>query len=173
MGEEEPMIVEEASPQPGGRRMGERLRQEVARKGDKEETESSIDVALGSKSWHNEEWVPVIARDIQRQGRMMTTPVALSDAYIAGIPTKRRKLAQGNRPNSNPQLLLQDTMERALRAANVASVSDISSSTSGSSELTTALLPEIRPLGAARLDRDTDFQAERFPNAEKYFHGGV
>ena len=54
-----------------------------------------------------QEWVPVIARDIQRQGRMMTTPVALSDAYIAGIPTKRRKLAQGNRPNSNPQLLLQ------------------------------------------------------------------
>jgi hypothetical protein len=50
--------------------------------------------------------VPVIARDIQRQNRAAPSSAPLSDAYIAGIPSKRRKLAQGNRPSSNPQLLL-------------------------------------------------------------------
>lgn len=64
-------------------------------------------------------------------------------------------------------------MERALRAANVSAVTEISSSTSGNGELSVALLPEIRRLGAARIDSDTDFEAERFPNAEKYFHGSV
>lgn len=48
----------------------------------------------------------MIARDIQRQNRAPPT-VPLSDAYLAGIPNKRRKLAEGNRPNTNPQLLLQ------------------------------------------------------------------
>lgn len=48
----------------------------------------------------------MIARDIQRQNRA-APPAPLSDAYLAGIPNKRRKLAEGNRPNTNPQLLLQ------------------------------------------------------------------
>lgn len=175
--EEEAMIVEEVgaeSTNAGGRRMLERLRQEVAHRNVKEEPEANLDVVLGSELWHDEvprEWVPVIARDIQRQNRMTTAP--LSEAYIAGIPAKRRKLATGNRPNSNPQILLRDTMERALRAANVSAVSEISSSTSGRTELSVALLPELRRLGTARIDRDADFEAERFPNAEKYFHGSV
>lgn len=53
-----------------------------------------------------QEWVPMIARDIQRQNRAPPA-VPLSDAYLAGIPNKRRKLAEGNRPNTNPQSLLQ------------------------------------------------------------------
>jgi len=49
----------------------------------------------------------VIARDIQRQSRSpAVSPAPLSDAYLAGIPNKRRKMAQGDRPNSNPQILL-------------------------------------------------------------------
>ena len=49
----------------------------------------------------------MIARDIQRQSRSpAVSPAPLSDAYLAGIPNKRRKMAQGDRPNSNPQILL-------------------------------------------------------------------
>ena len=55
--EEEAMIVEEAgaeSTNAGGRRMLERLRQEVAHRNVKEEPEANLDVVLGSESWHDE-----------------------------------------------------------------------------------------------------------------------
>lgn len=95
----------------------------------------------------------------------------LSDAYLAGIPNKRRKLAQGNRPNVNPQLLVRETMERALRSANVTSPETIASAASSHAEVGPALLPELRRLGSARLDAEAaDFDPERFPNAERFFH---
>lgn len=119
----------------------------------------------------------------------------LSDAYLAGIPSKRRKLAEGDRPNTNPQLLLRgkfafiifvehdcinrlynlESIERALRSTNISSatVSEVTNVTTANAEVGNAFLPEIRRLGNARLDRDTDFDAERFPNAERFFHGGT
>lgn len=65
-------------------------------------------------------------------------------------------------------------MERALRSANVSAsvVADVTSSASlTGQEVSAALVPELRRLGSARLDRDPDFDPERFPNADKYFHG--
>ena len=71
-------------------------------------------------------------------------------------------------------LLFADTMERALRSVGV-SASVVANVTSEASltgpEVNAALYPELRRLGSARLDRDPDFDAERFPNADKYFHG--
>ena len=65
-------------------------------------------------------------------------------------------------------------MERALRAANVsAAAAEICNSASVDRDVGVALVPEIRRLGMARIDRDGDFEAERFPNAERYFHGSV
>ncbi|KAI9562605.1 hypothetical protein GHT06_010059 [Daphnia sinensis] len=189
--EEEPMevVVEKKDEaltivqgQPRQRSRLEKLRQEVAEGRQKEANrvktpEPVIDVVVGSQTWHNEvprEWVPVIARDIQRQSRA-PPPVPLSDAYLAGIPSKRRKLAEGNRPNTNPQLLLRETIERALRSANVSSatVNEVTNVATANVEVGSAFLPEVRRLGNARLDRDTDFDAERFPNAERFFHGGT
>lgn len=71
-------------------------------------------------------------------------------------------------------LPLIDTMERALRSANVSPpvVADVTSSALLTGpEVSAALRPELRRLGSARLDRDPDFEADRFPNADKYFHG--
>ena len=64
-------------------------------------------------------------------------------------------------------------MERALRAANVtpASAEATARAASSSVEVGTALLPELRRLGNDRLNGDADFDADRFPNAERYFHG--
>lgn len=65
-------------------------------------------------------------------------------------------------------------MERALRAANVTTaVGEVTNAAATNVEVSTALLPEIRRLGNARLDADDDFDAERFPNAERYFHGST
>ena len=74
--------------------------------------------------------MPVIARDVQRQSRTAAAAAAaaagavLSDAYVAGIPSKRRKLAQGNRPPSAPQHLLAGEFlvdDRSILAPSMAS----------------------------------------------------
>ncbi len=39
-----------------------------------------------------QEWVPVIRRDGNRQRRQAPTTTALSDAYMNGMPAKKRKV---------------------------------------------------------------------------------
>ena len=50
-------------------------------------------------------------------------------------------------------------------------VEEITNAASSSRELSDTLVPDIRRIGGARIDLDNDFNAERFPNAERYFHG--
>ena len=46
-----------------------------------------------------QEWVPIISRDTQRQRRTQQTP--LSDAYLSGMPPKRRKLVTDSKPQGS------------------------------------------------------------------------
>ncbi|KAJ9592525.1 hypothetical protein L9F63_015798, partial [Diploptera punctata] len=67
------------------------------------DTESLPDVLLGSQSWHNSlpsEWVPIITRDTQRQRRQNPQP-PFSDAYLAGMPSKRRKIVTTAKPQGS------------------------------------------------------------------------
>ena len=54
----------------------------------------NVEVALGSSDWHSAvptDWVPIIARDVVRQRRTGAQP-PFSDAYLSGMPAKRRKV---------------------------------------------------------------------------------
>lgn len=62
-----------------------------------------------------------------------------------------------------------------MRSANVGSgqAAEVARLVSSNAEVAAAAVPELRRLGGARLDRDPDYDPERFPNAERFFHGQV
>jgi len=64
-----------------------------------------------------------------------------------------------------------ETLNRALRSANVATgaAEEIGRQAAASHQVGQSLAAELRRLGAARLDADADFDAERFPDAERCF----
>ncbi|XP_074873717.1 large proline-rich protein BAG6 isoform X1 [Carettochelys insculpta] len=112
------------------------------------------------------EWVPIIREDIQTQRRGKQQP-PLSDAYLAGMPAKRRKTMRGD----GPQLLLSEAVSRAAKAAGV---KPLSSSESLSRDLAEPSLQEgyrqqLRADLQQRLREDPSFSPQRFPNAERAF----
>lgn len=47
-----------------------------------------------------QDWVPIISRDRERQ-RRQAVQGPLSDAYLAGMPSKRRKVVTSSKPHGN------------------------------------------------------------------------
>lgn len=112
------------------------------------------------------EWVPIIREDIQTQRRGKQQP-PLSDAYLTGMPAKRRKTMRGD----GPQLLLSEAVSRAAKAAGA---KPLSGTESLSRELAEPALQEgYRQQLCAdlqkRLREDPSFTPQRFPNAARAF----
>ncbi|EEB18873.1 hypothetical protein Phum_PHUM537450 [Pediculus humanus corporis] len=81
------------------------------------------DVLIGSESWHNalpSEWVPIIARDTQRQ-RRQSSQKPFSDAYLSSLPPKRRKLIASSKTQGNISQVISDGVRNAITAAGVSS----------------------------------------------------
>lgn len=53
-----------------------------------------------------QDWIPVITRDVERQRRGVPD-TGLSDAYLCGMPLKRRKLASQHKPHGSVQQVIQ------------------------------------------------------------------
>ncbi|GIY99995.1 large proline-rich protein BAG6 [Caerostris extrusa] len=134
------------------------------------------EVVLGSDSWHNSvprDWVPIIARDVQRQ-RRQATQAPLSNAYLSGMPSKRRKIMT----NGNPTLLepsnsaLSEMLLQAMSSANVKPIENIDELKKDileNSTLQTSFNKHMKNVIQDRLQCDLDYCSERFPNSEKYF----
>uniref|UniRef100_A0ABM5FIC8 BCL2-associated athanogene 6 n=1 Tax=Pogona vitticeps TaxID=103695 RepID=A0ABM5FIC8_9SAUR len=109
------------------------------------------------------EWVPIIREDIQSQRKLKQQP-PLSDAYLSGMPAKRRK-------GDGPQLLLSEAVNKA---AKVAGVKPLTSTESLNRDLAEPALQEgyrqqLRSDLQKRLQADPSFSPQRFPNAQQAF----
>lgn len=112
------------------------------------------------------EWVPIIREDIQSQRKLKQQP-PLSDAYLSGMPAKRRKTMQGD----GPQLLLSEAVNKA---AKVAGVKPLTNAESLSRDLAEPALQEsyrqqLKSDLQKRLQADPSFTPQRFPNAQQAF----
>ncbi|XP_034561212.1 large proline-rich protein BAG6 isoform X2 [Notolabrus celidotus] len=112
------------------------------------------------------EWVPIIRHDMLSQRKIKAQP-PLSDAYLHGMPAKRRKTSQSD----GPQLSLSEAVGRAARAAGVL---PITPPLSLQGELETPELQEeytrqVKNDISERVKDDPDYNSQRFPNTYRAF----
>ncbi|KAI1902435.1 hypothetical protein AGOR_G00044730 [Albula goreensis] len=112
------------------------------------------------------EWVPIIRHDLMYQRKMKAQP-PLSDAYLQGMPAKRRKTAQGD----GPHLSLSEAVSRAARSAGVRPVTTPESLQGELErpELQEAYTEQVNSDIRKRLREDPDYSAQRFPNTHRAF----
>lgn len=112
------------------------------------------------------EWVPIIRHDMLSQRKIKAQP-PLSDAYLHGMPAKRRKTSQGE----GPALCLSDAVSRAARTAGVLPLT-AASSLQGElerPELQEAYTRQVKQDIQERVRDDPDYSAHRFPNTHRAF----
>jgi len=128
-----------------------------------------VTVNMGSQSWHSnvpQEWIPVITRDIERQRRGVPE-TNLSDAYLCGMPLKRRKIASQHKPHGSVQNVVQDTLRESMRSAGINRAVAESVSGEAASQLSESFTTHVREDLKEKLKNDKDFRPERFPKSEE------
>ncbi|XP_066579688.1 large proline-rich protein BAG6 isoform X2 [Amia ocellicauda] len=112
------------------------------------------------------EWVPIIRQDLQSQRKMKSQP-PLSDAYLSGMPAKRRKTVQ----SEGPHLTLSEAVGRAARSAGVKPVTSTDSLQGELErpELQEAYTEQVKSDIKKRLRDDPDYSTQRFPNTHRAF----
>ncbi|XP_076610431.1 large proline-rich protein BAG6-like isoform X4 [Chaetodon auriga] len=112
------------------------------------------------------EWVPIIRHDMLSQRKIKAQP-PLSDAYLHGMPAKRRKTSQCE----GPHLSLSDAVSRAARAAGVLPVTTPNSLQVELERpaLQEAYTKQVKSDIKERVKDDPDYDAQRFPNTHRAF----
>ncbi|KAJ8367672.1 hypothetical protein AAFF_G00313720 [Aldrovandia affinis] len=112
------------------------------------------------------EWVPIIRHDLLCQRKMKAQP-PLSDAYLQGMPAKRRKMVQGD----GPSLSLSEAVSRAVRSVGVRPVTtpDGLQEELESTVLQEAYTEQVKSDVRKRVKEDPDFSALRFPSTHQAF----
>ncbi|XP_068179559.1 large proline-rich protein BAG6 isoform X2 [Antennarius striatus] len=112
------------------------------------------------------EWVPIIRCDMITQRKMKTQP-PLSDAYLHGMPAKRRKTGLGGAS----LLSLSDAVSQAARTAGARPI------TSGeqlqddleTQDMKETYAEQVKSDLKKRVREDPDFNPQQFPNAHRAF----
>lgn len=116
------------------------------------------------------EWVPVISQDIIRQ-RRLPRQAPFSDAYINGMPSKRRKIMEAAEPAPYNQCV-SATLKRSIAKAGVTPKTDlekVNKEANNSPSLEQGFEQEVKNEVRERLSRDTDYNSEKFPSIHNYF----
>ncbi|KAF5303718.1 hypothetical protein FQR65_LT00862 [Abscondita terminalis] len=159
-----------------------------------DDSEPLPQVVYGSETWHGQvpsDWVPIISRDSQRQRRQNSQP-PFSDAYLSGMPSKRRKIVTNSKPQGSlPQVITGNSFENAvlMEAINIGNVTDsvrhavnatglsnvapletVAAAAGADLNIQSAYRSLLRTSVQSGLSNNSDFTPERFPNANNYFN---
>lgn len=130
----------------------------------------------GDESWQmevNPEWVPIVNGDSEKQ-KHQRPQQPLSDAYLQGMPAKRRKLGHEGHVNfNNAAETVPTSLRRAVTAAGVepiSSLENLASEASDNNDLQHAFDEQVLGSIRDRLDSDTDYRPDQFPNTARFYH---
>ncbi|XP_034467109.1 large proline-rich protein BAG6 isoform X3 [Hippoglossus hippoglossus] len=129
----------------------------------------SEDSAGESEAWAAAvppEWVPIIRCDMMTQRKMKAQP-PLSDAYLHGMPAKRRKTGQGGAS----LLSLSDAVSQAARTAGVRPITSAERLQDDleTQETKEAYAEQVKADIKKRVREDPDFNSQQFPNSHRAF----
>nr|XP_023658368.1 large proline-rich protein BAG6-like isoform X2 [Paramormyrops kingsleyae] len=112
------------------------------------------------------EWVPIIRQDIVSQRKIKAQP-PLSDAYLHGMPAKRRKTAQGD----GLHVSLAEAVSQAAKSVGAKPVTSPESLQGEleSSDLQDEYMEQVQHDMNKRVSEDPNYSAQRFPNTQKAF----
>ncbi|XP_076006307.1 large proline-rich protein BAG6 [Genypterus blacodes] len=112
------------------------------------------------------EWVPIIRCDLMTQRKIKAQP-PMSDAYLHGMPAKRRKTGQGG----GSLLSLSDAVSQAARTAGVRPITapEQLHEELETPELKEAYSDQVKADIKKRVREDPDFNSQQFPNAHRAF----
>ncbi|XP_068425339.1 large proline-rich protein BAG6 isoform X7 [Clinocottus analis] len=112
------------------------------------------------------EWVPIIRCDMMTQRKMKAQP-PLSDAYLHGMPAKRRKTGLGG----GSLLSLSDAVSQAARTAGVKPITSAERLQDDleTQELKEAYAEQVKADIKKRVREDPDFNSQHSPNAHRAF----
>lgn len=112
------------------------------------------------------EWVPIIRCDMMTQRKMKAQP-PLSDAYLHGMPAKRRKTGL----SGGSLLSLSDAVSQAARTAGVKPITSAEQLQDNleSQELKEAYSEQVKADIKKRVREDPDFNSQLFPNTHRAF----
>uniref|UniRef100_A0A3Q4BP03 BCL2-associated athanogene 6 n=1 Tax=Mola mola TaxID=94237 RepID=A0A3Q4BP03_MOLML len=129
----------------------------------------SEEAARESEAWAAAvppEWVPIIRCDMMTQRKMKAQP-PLSDAYLHGMPAKRRKTGL----SGGSLLSLSDAVSQAARTAGVRPITSAEQLQDDleTQELKEAYSEQVKADIKKRVREDSDFNSQQFPNAHGAF----
>ncbi|XP_048882915.1 large proline-rich protein BAG6 isoform X2 [Brienomyrus brachyistius] len=112
------------------------------------------------------EWVPIIRQDIVSQRKIKAQP-PLSDAYLHGMPAKRRKTAQGD----GVHVSLTEAVSQAAKSVGAKPVTAPESLQEDleSSDLQDIYMEQVKRDMNKRVREDPEYSAQRFPNTQRAF----
>uniref|UniRef100_A0A8C9X9F9 BCL2-associated athanogene 6 n=1 Tax=Sander lucioperca TaxID=283035 RepID=A0A8C9X9F9_SANLU len=116
------------------------------------------------------EWVPIIRCDMMTQRKMKAQP-PLSDAYLQGMPAKRRKVIRSTGLGGGSLLSLSDAVSQAARTAGVKPITSAERLQDDleSQELKEAYAEQVKADIKKRVREDPEFNSQQFPNAHRAF----
>ncbi|XP_061632710.1 large proline-rich protein BAG6 [Phyllopteryx taeniolatus] len=130
---------------------------------------TSEDSARESETWAATvppEWVPIIRCDMMTQRKMKAQP-PLSDAYLHGMPAKRRKTGLGG----GSLVSLSDAVSQAARTAGAKPITSAErlQEELDAPELREAYSEQVKADIKKRVQDDGDFSAQQFPDTHRAF----
>ncbi|MEQ2168408.1 hypothetical protein GOODEAATRI_014000, partial [Goodea atripinnis] len=135
---------------------------------------------------YTQEWVPIIRCDMMTQRKMKAQP-PLSDAYLHGMPAKRRKVLgsvgaslmqfvfqaarnAGVRPMTSPEQLQSDLETQEVKEAySEQSLKNGCGESHHDHNSQMSISPQVKADVKKRVREDPDFNSQQFPNAHRAF----